>query len=87
MTEPQGESAGDKALAVATATGSNNQVGATSLTMEKLLAALDAQIKFITDSQRNEGLTRWAMWGALAGLVWVVRSWSMSLYREQPPFI
>ena len=41
------------------------------LTREDLLSALDTQIKFEADSQRNEGWTRWAIWGAIAGLVWV----------------
>lgn len=41
------------------------------LTADQLLAALDAQIRFVTDSQRNEGLTRWAIWGALAAIIWI----------------
>jgi len=41
------------------------------LTREQLLAALDAQIKYITDERRSAGWTRWAIWGALATLTWL----------------
>jgi hypothetical protein len=42
-----------------------------SISPEQLLNALDTQIKFEADSQRNEGWTRWAIWGAIAALVWI----------------
>lgn len=38
---------------------------------QQLLDALDTQIKFEAESQRNEGWTRWAIWGAIAALVWI----------------
>ena len=41
------------------------------LNREELLSALDTQIKFEADSQRNEGWTRWAIWGAIAAHVWI----------------
>ncbi|HEU5125249.1 MAG TPA: hypothetical protein VFW05_14440 [Verrucomicrobiae bacterium] len=40
------------------------------LEKSELLAALDAQIKFASEAQRNEGWTRWAIWGALAAILW-----------------
>jgi hypothetical protein len=40
------------------------------LDKSELLAALDAQIKFASEAQRNEGWTRWAIWGALAAILW-----------------
>ena len=51
----------------------------TKLTVEQLLGALDTQIKFESDSQRNEGWTRWAIWGAIATLVWITSGlWAQS---------
>lgn len=41
------------------------------LTREQLLSALDTQIQFEGDSLRNEGWTRWAIWGAIASLTWI----------------
>lgn len=47
------------------------QTGPPDLSEQQLLAALDTEIKFVADSQRNEGWTRWAIWGATAALVWI----------------
>lgn len=41
------------------------------LNTDQLLNALDAQIKIESDAQKSEGWTRWAMWGAIAALIWV----------------
>lgn len=42
----------------------------TPLNKADLLSALDAQIKFVSEAQRNEGWTRWAIYGALAAMLW-----------------
>ncbi len=49
----------------------DDQNAGPALTREELLSALDAQIKFVSEGQRNEGWTRWAIWGALAAFIWV----------------
>lgn len=67
MTGIQGQEGNTAQIAVSSPEVKNQD----SLTSEQLVGALDAQIKFVTDSQRNEGWTRWAIWGALAALVWI----------------
>jgi hypothetical protein len=42
-----------------------------ALTCDRLLSALDAEIKFVAGAQSNEGWTRWAIWGALGALAWI----------------
>jgi len=59
--------------------------GTEPLSKEELLSALDAQIRFATEAQRNEGLTRWAIWGGLAAILWrgtvVFAQSEFALYR------
>lgn len=61
------------------------------LSTDQLLSALDAQIKIESEAQKGEGWTRWAMWGAIAALIWVSTDlWNqsdMNLARMATVFI
>ncbi len=61
------------------------------LSTDQLLSGLDAQIKIESEAQKSEGWTRWAMWGAIATLIWVSTDlWNqkdMNLARMATVFI
>lgn len=61
------------------------------LSTDQLLSALDTQIKIESETQKSEGWTRWAMWSAIAALIWVSTDlWNqenMNLARMTTVFI
>lgn len=61
----------DSTSIISSGSGSDDSNSDPRLKKEELLSALDTQIKFEADSQRNEGWTHWAIWGAIAALIWI----------------
>lgn len=59
------------AVAKVTARENDSLTEPPTLSTQQMLEAIDTQIKFEADSQRNEGWSRWVIWGSIAALLWI----------------